>query len=240
MIVKEQEYTLRTSDFNRYKRILPSAILDIFQDVAGLHAKELGCDYDTLLQREMLWALTRVKYEVLCQPKLFDTLTARTWPLAPTRAGFKREYLLCDKDGNVLIKGSSEWVVMHSVKRSLMPSENVYSVSEGFCDETVFEGRLERLRDFEDDGKPYVSVPQFCDIDMNGHVNNTKYANYVLNSISLGEPQEIRSFQIDYRHEVLAGEGLNIYTRFEDNTLLAKGEDENGEIKFFCKAQIEN
>lgn len=236
----QKEYCLRTSDFNRYKRLHPNAILDIFQDIAGIHANTLGCGHDTLLERSMIWVLVRVRYEVLCQPKMFDTVTALTWPLAPTRAGFRREYLLKDSKGNIVVKGSSEWVMMHSTERRLLPSCDVYPSDYDFMSNLAIEGKSARIHDFEAAMAPVHFTPQFSDIDMNGHVNNTKYANFVFNAVELSENEQIRCLQIDYKHEVLAGDSLDIYTAREDNVLLSKGMGEDGTIRFFCRAEIEN
>ena len=35
----EQTYQLRTGDFDRFAHLLPSSILDVFQDVAGVNAE---------------------------------------------------------------------------------------------------------------------------------------------------------------------------------------------------------
>lgn len=47
-------------------------------------------------------------------------------------------------------------------------------------------------------------------------------------------------FQIDYRKEVLQGTELRIYHTKQDNTVLAKGQNENGDIMFACKLEYKN
>ncbi|MEE1278898.1 MAG: thioesterase, partial [Acutalibacteraceae bacterium] len=58
----EREYYLRTSDFDKNRQILPSSVLDLFQDAAGAHAKTLNCGYDALISQSLVWVLTRVRY----------------------------------------------------------------------------------------------------------------------------------------------------------------------------------
>ena len=41
----QREYTLRAGDFDKFDRIKPSAVLDLFQDVAGQHAEEIGVGF---------------------------------------------------------------------------------------------------------------------------------------------------------------------------------------------------
>ena len=46
----EEQIKLRTNDFDQFDNLKPSAILDIFQDVAGTHATIIGTGYDQFEQ----------------------------------------------------------------------------------------------------------------------------------------------------------------------------------------------
>lgn len=72
-------------------------------------------------------------------------------------------------------------------------------------------------------------------MDTNDHVNNTKYANYVLDAINPSKSDELEIFQIDYRKEVLQGTQLKIYHIKEENLITAKGQNQNGDTMFICK-----
>ena len=88
----ERKYYLRTSDFDRFRKMKPSSIMDLFQDAASCHAEQLGCGFDDLISKDMMWVLVRVKFTVVAMPQMFSQVCVRTWPLEPTRAGFRREY----------------------------------------------------------------------------------------------------------------------------------------------------
>ena len=121
----EREYNLRVSDFDRYKKLRPSAILDFFQDVAGIHSVELGCGFNDLIEQKMMWVLVRVKLSIVANPQMYSKVLIETWPLEPTRIGFRREYRIKDLAGNLLVKGSSEWVIVHSEERRLLPAKDI-------------------------------------------------------------------------------------------------------------------
>lgn len=230
-----REYYLRTSDFDYCKRLHASSILDLFQDVAGIHAEILGCGHSAFLKNSRIWVLVRVKFKVLSTPEMFQKVTVKTWPLPPSRAGFQREYLIEDENGKVLVKGSSDWVIIDSETRRLLPTKDVYPFEDGFIETKVFEDKNTKIFDFTAEKEGEVFLPTFSDIDMNNHVNNTKYANFVLNTVGLTKGQSIKEMQIDYRHEVKSGEAIKIAYRIEENEISAKGIDQNGETKFFCK-----
>lgn len=230
-------YRLRTSDFDRNRRIKPSAVMDIFQDIAGAHANRLGCGFDDLIGENRMWVLIRTKISIISRPEMHSEVLVETWPLEPSRAGFRREYRMTDLNGNVLIIGSSDWVIIDSVLRRMVPAGDVYPIKDGFCTDLMHPERLAKIRDFEPDSEAFFVLPDYCDIDMNGHVNNIRYMDYVINALGEDSQREIKSVQIDYRKEVLSNESLEIFTKAEENEILAKGLDSEGNLKFLCQIE---
>jgi acyl-ACP thioesterase len=229
----ELYFPLRTCDFDRYSRILPGAVLDVFQEVAGAHASELGIGFDEMLKKDLMWVITKVKFKILKQPETHTTVKVLTWPLAPSKLTLQREYEMYSDKGELLIKGSSEWVFMHSVLRKFVPATDAYPPIE-FIDKKAFEGKFSKIPKCEFENSFVTVKPQFCDIDLNGHVNNTKYSNFVLNEICPEENEVISALQIDYHREVKPGDELRLFLKREDSCVFACGEN-NEETLFSCK-----
>ncbi len=234
----QKGYNLRASDFDTFNRIKLSSVLDLFQDAAGQHAIQLGVGFEDMIKRSYMWVLVRIKLEILVQPKPYQRVVVKTWPLEPNRLIYRREYVIETTDGERLVAGSSEWVVMHSERRRLVKAPDLYPFSDNFYPERNFEERLERVEDFTPTVPPYVVTPGFSEIDRNGHVNNTKYPNYVLDAINPGKNDEIVIFQVDFRKEVLNGTTLEVHHTKTDNIALAKGQNSDGEIMFACKLEF--
>lgn len=234
----EKDYNLRTSDFDRYNHIQPASILDLFQDVAGAHAVEMGIGYDYMIKNKMVWVLVKVKFQILRNPDMYEHVTVRTWPLAPAKLSFVREYLILDDNGEPIVKGTSEWVVIHSEKRRLVSAMDAYPVKEGFLTEELFDERLAKIPPFEGSDINYQVHTGFCDCDINGHINNTKYANYVLNALNPSEPLMIDTFQIEYNKEVQADTILTITAKVNNDEIFAKGESEGGTKHFACRITL--
>lgn len=232
-------YYLRTSDFDKESRMHPAAVLDLFQDVAGCHAIKLGCSFEDMIKKNLLWMVTRVRFTLIKTPKKNSFVQVSTWPLAPNRVLFQREYRVKDDEGSDLIIGSSEWAAVDCVQRKLAPSAGVYPPIQLLTDR-MYEGRLPRLHDFECEGDGCEVTPTFSDIDCNGHVNNTKYAIYVMNSLEIGNDDLITDFQIDYHKEVGQGERITLFNKREGDVILAKGINGNGDTMFLCRFAIKN
>lgn len=233
----EREYILRINDFDKFSRIKPSAVLELFQDAAGQHADEIGLGFSTMIQKSYLWVLTRIRFKIISNPSKHQKIIVKTWPLEPNKLIYRREYSIENESGEKLIVGSSEWVVMHSEKRRLIADPNMYIFSDGFHTEMMFTDKFTRVPNFETNAEPRIVNAGFSEVDVNNHVNNTKYANYVLDACAPSESDVLEEFQIDYRKECLEGSQIGIYSIREDNVCLAKGVNDNGEIMFACKIE---
>ena len=233
----QAEYRLRSTDFDRYNRIKPATVLELFQDAATQHAELIGVGFDELIKRSYMWVLTRIRFRVLAPFASHQRVIVKTWPLEPNRLCYRREYSIENEQGEMLIAGSSEWVIMHSERRRFVPDANLYSFAEGFRSEMMFEGRLSKVADFEATGTPRTVATGFSDLDANNHVNNTKYPNFVMDAVAPAETDVLDTFQIDYRKEVLEGTRLQICHTRHENEVLAKGVNEQGDVMFACSLQ---
>jgi len=229
----EHEYRLRWMDFDRYGRMQPAAVLDLFQDMATIQANDMGIGRDDMMEEGVFWAVIRQKFEVVKDPEWNSVVTVRSWPHTPTRFSFLRDYSMRDDQGELLVKATSEWVLMNFETRKFESVKDHYHGPTDFYEERMFERKCRKIADFEaDEADAYTVVPTYSDIDINGHVNNAMYANYVVNALDPGEEGRIKSLQIDYRYEVLPGVPLKIYSTSEDDQILFKAVNPEGDIAF--------
>ena len=233
----EKTYELRAADFDCHDRIRPAAILSLFQDVAGIHANELGIGFAELIARQTIWVLTKVRYELMGTPRRYGQVRVRTWPLPPARINFRREYRIETPEGEVLVEGTSEWVIVHSEKRRVMPATDVYP-GDDYCTDTHFPGRLAKVTAFALEGEGTAVTPTFTQLDINGHINNTCYADYVMDALAPVSPVTVRAFQIDYHRELLAGQTFRLHLQRGEGEVLARGISDEGEVMFSCRAEL--
>lgn len=231
-----KEFALKTKiDVNSCdacRRIKPSAFFTLFQNAASLHADELGMGYDELIKKDVIWMLIRCRYDVLSQPNFEQEINVKTYPLPPRGIEFDREYLITDAAGNKLVKGTSKWCLCnYKTRKLILRGEYGYNIDE-FTDEREYAGGLKKIADFPvDDFKTFTQTAYFTDLDHNGHVNNTRYLDFVLNAVAgeLGDGK-ITSFEIDYVSELKAGETVTIYYKKTEEGFLVKCLCEGREI----------
>ena len=237
----ERMYHLRTSDFDMRNRILPSSVLDLFQDAAGEHASSLGVGYYDLMPENKCWMILRLRYEVIKQPEIFSDVIVRTWPVESRRIEFDRDCVITDTDGNILIKGTTQWAILDVSDRDkpqLVMARSFDLGIEEYISERALEGRFERIApNFAADGDPYVTRSGYTDIDTNGHVNNIKYANFILNALDLPADKEITAFRIDYVKEIMDGNEISVFSHADEGTVICRGES-CGNVNFIAKLTV--
>lgn len=226
-------------------RIFPSSVLDLFQDTAGEHASSLGIGYTDLRPKNLCWMLSRVAYRILKQPKLFSDVTVKTWPIESKRIEFDRDYAVYDENGETLIVGSSQWVILDITNREspkIVPARGFDMGIGEYISERSMEKPFPRIAPgFETVGDGYFTKSGYTDIDTNGHVNNIRYSTFVLNALDLPPEKEIISFRIDYIKEILDGEPIKITRKTEDGVILCRGEAGVGDLastRFISRLEI--
>lgn len=220
----ESIHTLRLTDRNRFGCITPTAVLELFQDVATEHVNELDIGMETLNAQGLAWVVVRTKIELMpaaWKPQPQQRVRVRTWPHSLSRLQVVRDYTLSTLDGELLAKGSSEWVILDFASKKFADVRQICGGDQEFCEDRAFEDKLRKVRDgaFEDVAPIATVVPQFTDLDTNGHVNNARYANFIVNALTAvdapsspaGFGRVIKSLQIDYRKELAAGDNVELF-----------------------------
>lgn len=232
----EESFRLRVSDFDCHDHLLPQAILDLAQDVAGKHADILGIGFQDFIENHRIWVLLRNRYVMEKYPPLYATLKVKTWPREKGRADFDRDTIIYDEKGNVVCKVQSKWVIVDADKRTIvLPRNFEYPIKEG-CKEITFDTPFTKLDDFPIEHFNHFEVEtEYCDLDHNRHINNIQYAKYIMNALKLDESVQIHSFEIDYIHELSYGQKIHIYWYKEENTYYIKGI--SNETNFIAKLE---
>lgn len=216
-------YTLRTSDFNYNRTLRPSSVLDLFQDAAGIHAKLLGSGIDDFKRKGIVWVIIGIKYKILKKIDMYSDLTVTTWPLKPSLVKYQRDFsVTCN--GEVVIKGESMWSIIDAEERKISLQKDVYPATLDFKQEKAFEERFSKIvmPPFEEFTYKGTRKATNSDIDVNGHVNNTRYLTFITDTCGV-EAENYDCLKIEYHKELLLGEEVSIYADKTENSLFVEG-----------------
>ncbi len=199
--------TLYNSYFDLNNRVSAKAILNIFQDVASIHGEEIGVGYLPMLQKNLYWVLSRIKFDILKMPEINQTVIIETWPHEKGRIDFDRDMKILNEDGEVLIIATSKWCVIDTINRTLKRTDDITFDGEYF-QEKNYEEKFGKINlPSETPTSKFTYHVGFSDLDHNQHMNNTNYANLVLNAI---DNKIFNHFEINFINECLLDDELKI------------------------------
>lgn len=209
--------------------IKPTGILDIFQTAAGMHAEKLGVSMGELIKNGKCWVLESVNCECLKPICPHDFIRVQTRFADPERLFYVRDYLITDMAGNALVRGSSRWLVLDLKTRKPLTNEVEYGCSGAF--KPAPHERIRKKFDSAEELGEYVV--RRSDLDVVGHMNNTRYADVVFEFF----PRSLDCLQIDYVKECRLGERLSVRAVCEDDLIFLEGRCEE-ERRFTARLKL--
>ncbi|WP_068673156.1 acyl-[acyl-carrier-protein] thioesterase [Oceanobacillus sp. Castelsardo] len=200
---------LRDVDFKKELKL--SALFSYFQEIASLAASSLGLGIDTLQKGNGLaWVLTKIRVDVERLPVWGEEITIETWPLEPGKLNFDRDYIVRDKDGKSIIRAISSWVIIDLKDRKLKRSTSVpFTFPTPIVDRAI-KDTFRRLKHIEQAETVYTKRIGYSDVDFNGHLNNSKYIDYIMDCFDINNHKkyDVTSIEVDFMHEALPGESI--------------------------------
>ena len=156
---------------------LPDVILLSLQ-VSGMQSIELGVSDKAILEDyNLVWIITDYDIEVVRLPRFAEEITIETEALSYNRLFCYRRFTIYDEAGQELIHMMATFVLMDRDSRKVhaVEPEIVAPYQSDFNKKLIRGPKYESLE--EPTSKDYHV--RFYDLDMNGHVNNSKYLDWI-------------------------------------------------------------
>lgn len=188
----------------------PSAILAAMQETAGAHSALLGLDRNTMNSLGLAWVLSRVRVEFDRVPLMGETIRIETYPTPNRHMFYPRSHRFLDAAGNSIGRANSLWVLLDIESRRITNNAFVQSSLPDNSDLPMATGMPAGARPLTGEATVSVSVPHFTDLDVNHHVNNTKYLDWCCNALGIEVMRELclRCFDVSYDAEIRPGDEI--------------------------------
>lgn len=242
--VYRMKYHVDLRDVDFTKKLKLSTLFSYFQDIASLAAENLGFGIEKLeMKFGVAWILTRIRVEIMRIPEWDEDLIIETWPLEPGKVEFDRDYLVKDKNGNIIIRAISKWVIMDITERKLKRSDLLGLRYPEKIKERAIDCKVSKLKDFGSLKLAYNKVIGYSDIDFNSHLNNSKYVDYIMDCFLLEEHNKfvIKAIDLHFQHEALPGDTITLckdLSKKDENVIYIEGMNKEKNIVVF-KSQVE-
>ena len=222
----EKKYYIGSNDIDQFLDLKLPSFFRMMQDISTEHAEILHIGKEDTLDKNLYWVITRMEVDIIRMPKYLSTVTLKTYPGDDMRFIFPRYFQLEDENGEVIIRASSTWMVLNreSHRVCLNPFNGYKAPTEHL------EGELELPKKCIANESTLVEERKvrYSDIDLNGHLNNTKYIDYIIDTHNSAFYKKncISHFLINYDKELL-----------DDSVLLLSSSSSNPE---YIKGEVNN
>ena len=191
-----------------------ASVCNYLQEAASLNAETLAFSKSNFeaAGENISWVLTRLKVRMTRFPRWGETVSILTFPRGGRRIVAYRDFLLSGDAGEALGRATSEWMLIDLASRKVVAiPDSVFAAANTvrepvFGDEPFAKLRWD-CREMAGDALSFRA--RRGDIDLNGHVNNVHYVEWLMEGRP-GSAGPCRELDIVFKSETLAGEEVRV------------------------------
>ncbi|MGI5989865.1 MAG: acyl-[acyl-carrier-protein] thioesterase [Lachnospiraceae bacterium] len=216
-----RELTIRASDTDMYRQLRMSRLFSMIQEISIAHTEALGCPRQTTLDRGLLWVITRLHLR-LARPILYDEkLRLESWPEPMIHMVYPRGYRITDASGIIIGECSALWTIIDAASRAIALPSRTGVIIPGIHREG--ELPLPQGLAYPSGGNTSEHKVLYSEIDLNGHVNNTCYFDWI---DDLFEPSAhrgglYREIQMNFQREITPDATVTLHWKTESGENIA-------------------
>ena len=193
-------------------------VCNFLQEAASMHAASLGFGKGDFAAagESISWVLTRMVVKMNRYPAWGDEVTVETFPRGGRKIVAWRDFEVKDAKGGTLGVASSEWMIIDLATRKIHAiPEKVFAANDPKNVPVLGLEPFSKFR-FPEGGSgvpPLHFTAMKSQIDLNGHVNNVHYINWMLEPCESRCPAEM---EVVFRSETFAGDEVRVETAAAD------------------------
>jgi acyl-ACP thioesterase len=195
-------YTVRSYEIDAHARATLPVLCRYLQESAWNHAENLKIGFSALLAKNLVWILARQRIDILKYPRWGDTITVETWPSGSDRLYCYRDFRVLDSEQQLLVQAASTWFAVDLSSRR--PQKTEKYLNQGIVlNESLYANRVDKISAADHISRVNEIIVGYSDLDVNEHVNNVRYVEWLLDSfdMSFRKKYEVRQLCINYLSE---------------------------------------
>lgn len=209
----DEQTTVRSADTDFLQRWKLSGFFAAMQEVASHHAANLGYDYRDMLERDIIWVLSRAKVRFHAFPQMGEPVHLQTWPKGlQQKIFFMRDFFITGADGRKLADASLAYVLINTRMRRILPPAALGGQIPDNNGRNAIEEPLEKIPPVDALEEMLALQANYSTVDLMGHVNNARYIDWISDCFTFDQHrQHIPGWlQINFINEVRPGEQVRI------------------------------
>ena len=167
------------------------------QEAASQHAAALGVSIQQLLSENYTWLLSRLKIKLKTYPAWNERLTIDTWPSGIQRLFALRDFELKDQNNHTVGAALSAWLVLDTAKKRPVRAGPFVDRLKPVEGNHILPDQLDKLPHLENHSHERIFRVRHGDLDINRHVNNASYVEWLLEGIPDGVLNEMGIVELE-------------------------------------------
>jgi acyl-ACP thioesterase len=203
--IRKDDYYIHSFDVDFTSKVSLCTVCNLFQESAWRHATEHKLGYHDLIKSNKAWVLSSIKINIKELPAWKDEISIYTWARTTDKLFAYRDFeVYRNGSGKSAIKASSSWLIIDIQSKRPQKMEAYADLMPLLKDKHAINKALEKIPAVEEVHDSYKKTTAYSDLDVNHHVNNVKYVEWILDLFTLEYQKNhiIRDFEINYRNEV--------------------------------------
>ncbi|MCL2677193.1 MAG: thioesterase [Streptococcaceae bacterium] len=214
----KKTYSVPFYESSANKSMKLSQVLAVALQASGEQSTNLGMSDDWLAEKyNCFWAIISYDITIHRLPKFLEKIEIITEAKSYNKFFCYRQFTFLSEDGTPLVEMNTTWIIMNKENRKVeRVQDDIVAPYES--EKTTKIIRPYKFKKLENTQQQKYQVT-FSDLDMNGHVNNAKYLEWVIDQLGHDflMTHEPESIHINYHHEILPESIIIIFTEKNDN-----------------------
>ena len=215
----KSNYTIKSSQVDPSKTLNYKGLLEICEYMGMEDLIKIGFPYDETLEKGYSWVVAKFSFNIYKLPKYREEIIISTHAKTHSTLVYPRSYIFKDKNNKVIIEAEGEWALIDYYKRNIViPSKVGLDFGKDNLEDKDFDYQINKL----DLVNSYTKKIVYSDLDVNNHVNNTKYGAWIADILK--NKKEYKYFRMSFSKEIKLDEEVNIlYSNLDNNEVYILG-----------------
>jgi medium-chain acyl-[acyl-carrier-protein] hydrolase len=218
----------------------PPLLFAYLLNSAWKHTIGTSYSYEQMSARNLVWVLSHIQIAIKRLPMWGEHITIETWGKRIVKFFALRDFAVTSQEGEKLISATSSWMILDRTSGRVQRFDPKSDVFPWQPEKEEIETDLERIPELIDGRELARFRVLFSDIDVNRHVNSSKYLQWIIDSHSYEhlEATEVRSIELRFLSEALANDEVAVFSEVagEKELCSLRRTDDSKEL---CRARIQ-
>ena len=210
----KESFNVHTYEVDALGRLSLPVLCSLWQEAASRHATHLGWGYQSLIMKDCIWVLTALKIQLDQDLHWNDQVIIQTWPSGKNKFFYFRDFAIENQNGVVFGNATTNWMIID--RKSRRPARpEIPEVFDYTVMKNLFQSQPRKWPFMQTMTAGEVIHVKFDDLDINRHVNNIRYLDWMIRSIpsDFRKQQRLKLFEIHFLSEATEQNQIEIHLR---------------------------